>query len=928
MVNASLLSPATPHFFQPLLSHSKSHLNIPAKFFSGHIEGKQEGKTVTLRSDASEKTWKVEMKGQRLTQGWKEFVEAHALRVGDFVVFRLERDMLFNVTALGSSYCEIRYTPSGSRRQEEEEESVGTEKEVEKNLTRFVTLTPTSSSFETGKQFGKDLYIFFTNLEDYIYLIFSKILGAILLAGLYWLHCICKLRCSFFLISIRFFHKLFNFVINSCRSSLHLPANFTRGNGLIKPGKIIMVDKKGDEWVMELKVGKTNVSIMYMYIMSRNGWRIFCDVNEVRAGESLTLELIRGGESPMLKFCSEMEQAPFEAEACAHKRAKWSQEIREKTTEEGEPSHRARASNKTNANQENLQNKQPCSVSDLLTEVKHSVMIPDSFVSNHLKGNIQSTKLKLTSDASDRTWEVELDGQRFARGWKHFSDHHCVRSDDVLSFRQDGDMVFHVTPFGRRFTQQIQFISSTSEASDDDDEHNIFDDDVYDDEDIGDEDVGYDDDATSEEELYPNKTLSKKRARTETECSSENTYLVAHATPSSLSRNHMYLPSKFARANGLNNRQCEIDLRNEHGKSWTLDLTHHKSTGQAFVRNGWTSFCKANGIKAESFRRFKLVQTGTKPVLQLSPNTEGDDEIESEDCSEPSSMNQNRIVALELKPYMFKSGRVRVPASFGRANGINEAGKITIVNKDGVEWKLHLGNMKGRELFYIRGLRNCFVANGIKKVGDSFTLEAIRGGPNPILKICSKEASCDGYKTPQPRMIQASRDEEEKETKVQKKARVSAVGGPSHRTRASNRSSAGPSNLQHKQPIQPCSISDQVTKVKQSVVDALTDVRQFRSELEVKERNLEAALLEIDVLEPSSSIENALSSLKQALVQKENRLTPLTGSVPEPGDLSVTHQLAKARQRIVDTLTSVRLYRSELDSKEQYILTSLRIVSV
>ncbi|CAN7015425.1 unnamed protein product [Brassica rapa subsp. trilocularis] len=213
MVNASLLSPATPHFFQPLLSGSKSHLNIPVKFFSEHIEGKHEGKTVTLRSDASEKTWKVKMEGQRLTQGWKEFVEAHVLRVGDFVFFRLERDMLFNVTALGSSYCEIQYTTSGSRRQDDEEESVETEKEIKKNLTRFVTLTPTSSSFETGKQ--------------------------------------------------------------------HLPANFTRGNGLIKPGKIIMVDKKGDEWVMELKVGKTNVSIMYMYIMSRNGWRIFCGVNGV-----------------------------------------------------------------------------------------------------------------------------------------------------------------------------------------------------------------------------------------------------------------------------------------------------------------------------------------------------------------------------------------------------------------------------------------------------------------------------------------------------------------------------------------------------------------------------------------------------------------------------------------------------------------------
>ncbi|CDY13446.1 BnaA03g51640D [Brassica napus] len=475
--------------------------------------------------------------------------------------------------------------------------------------------------------------------------------------------------------------------------------------------------------------------------------------------------------------------------------------------------------------------KKPIFIVDLSGQ-NSNPMIPDSFVSNHLKGNVQSTKLmKLTSDASVRTWEVELDGQRFGRGWKHFSDHHY-------------------------------------------------------------------------------KTLSKKRARTETESSSENTYLVAHATPSSLSRNQMYLPSKFARVNGLNNRQCEIDLRDEHGKSWTLDLTHHKSTGQAFVSNGWTSFCKANGIKAESFRRFKLVQTGTKPVLQLCPNTEGGDEIESEDCSEPSSMNQNKIVAIELKPYMLKSGRVRVPASFGRANGINEVGKITIVNKDGVEWKLHLGDMKGRELFYIRGLRDCFVANGIKKVGDSFTLEAIRGGTNAILKICSKEASFDGYKTPQPRMIQASQDEEKKETKVQKKSRVSAVG-PSHRTRASNRSSVGPSNLQPKQPPQPCSISDQVAKVKQCVVDALTDVRQFRSELEVKERNLEAALLEIDVLGSSNAA--ALIARWRRQLQKENPLTPLTSPVPEQGDLSMTHQLAKLRHRIVNTLTSVRPFRSELD---------------
>ncbi|KAL0726554.1 hypothetical protein Bca4012_022647 [Brassica carinata] len=494
-------------------------------------------------------------------------------------------------------------------------------------------------------------------------------------------------------------------------------------------------------------------------------------------------------------------------------------------------------------------------------------MIPDSFISNHLKGNTQSTKLKLTSDVSDRSWEVELDdGQRFARGWKYFSVHHGVRNDDVLSFRHDGDMVFHVTPFGRSFSRQKQLISSTSEDENEDDEHNIFDDDVFDDDNEEHADVRDDDDdedSTSEEELSPNKTSSKKRAITETESSSENSYLVAHVTSSNLSRNHMGLTNKFARSNGLNNRQCEIDLLNEDGKSWTLDLRHNKTTGQTYMCRGWTGFCQGNGIKAGSSCRFRFVQSGTKPVLQLCPNntstvlhvpeTKGD-EIESEDGSEAAQMKQNRSVEIEFKPHMLRTGQLRLPALFSRENEINEAGEVTIVNRDGVEWKLHLVRVKGRGQFYIKGFKDCFVANGIKKVGDSFTLDIIRGGTNPILKICSKikEASLDGNQTTrrrEPNMIQAPRAEEEMETRVQKKARVSsAEGGSSRRTRVSNKLSAGPADLQRKKPLEPCSISDQVSKVRQSVVHALTDVRQFRSELEIKEQNLETSLLEIDVL--------------------------------------------------------------------------------
>jgi len=87
--------------------------NIPVAFFSKHVEGRNnQNKTVTLRSDAADKTWLVKMDGLKLTDGWEDFAFAHDLRIGDIVVFRLEGEMVFHVTALGPSCCEIQYHTS------------------------------------------------------------------------------------------------------------------------------------------------------------------------------------------------------------------------------------------------------------------------------------------------------------------------------------------------------------------------------------------------------------------------------------------------------------------------------------------------------------------------------------------------------------------------------------------------------------------------------------------------------------------------------------------------------------------------------------------------------------------------------------------------------------------------------------------------
>lgn len=136
-------------------------------------------------------------------------------------------------------------------------------------------------------------------------------------------------------------------------------------------------------------------------------------------------------------------------------------------------------------------------------------MIPAAFFSTHLEGKHHSMKLKLTSDASDKTWEVKLDGRRLADGWEDFSAIHCLRDDDVLVFRDKGDMVFHVTPSGRSFFQ-VHCISSESEEDD-----------------------------KSEDGSDPKNIASKMEPRKETESSSESSYLVAHVTSSSLSRDRL-----------------------------------------------------------------------------------------------------------------------------------------------------------------------------------------------------------------------------------------------------------------------------------------------------------------------------------------------------------------------------------------------------
>ncbi|XP_048608978.1 B3 domain-containing protein REM9-like [Brassica napus] len=105
-----MANPHEPHFFKPLLPGFHSGITIPLAFFSKHIEGKTNQKTWKLRSDASDQTWEVIQEGRTRTGGWKYFTTAHDLQIGDLVIFKHKRDMVFHVIPFGPSCCEIQYT--------------------------------------------------------------------------------------------------------------------------------------------------------------------------------------------------------------------------------------------------------------------------------------------------------------------------------------------------------------------------------------------------------------------------------------------------------------------------------------------------------------------------------------------------------------------------------------------------------------------------------------------------------------------------------------------------------------------------------------------------------------------------------------------------------------------------------------------------
>ncbi|KAF8053051.1 hypothetical protein N665_1469s0002 [Sinapis alba] len=327
--------------------------------------------------------------------------------------------------------------------------------------------------------------------------------------------------------------------------------------------------------------------------------------------------------------------------------------------------------------------------------------IPVAFFSKYIQGTNEQTASKLRSDASKITWEVKIeDGRRLTDGWKEFALAHDLRIGDILIFRQEKDMSFHVTLLGPSCCE-IQYESCPEE------ENNLGN--------------------------IPKEKKVKKNPRKGTDSSSlDPSCFVAYVSPASLRHDKLNLPRSFVRSNGLETRCGEILLMNKKCKSWTLALKQDLC-GSTYIRAGWRRFCSANGLKTGGLYTFKLIQRGRTPVLRLS-STDSEKKNLKRDA-ESTSLDHSCYVA-NVTPSSLREDRLNLPRSFVSKNGLEtRCGEIVLMNEKGTSWTLNLKRKNSCGTMYITpGWKRFCKASGLR-AGSFYTFKLIRTGRTLVLRL-------------------------------------------------------------------------------------------------------------------------------------------------------------------------------------------------
>ncbi|KAM3399038.1 hypothetical protein P3S68_002554 [Capsicum galapagoense] len=107
-------------------------------------------------------------------------------------------------------------------------------------------------------------------------------------------------------------------------------------------------------------------------------------------------------------------------------------------------------------------------------------------------------------------------------------------------------------------------------------------------------------------------SLLDAQVATSTSGDDDHPYFISTLKPYSFSKPNLYFPMDFAKSNGWMNRKCEMILKDEAERCWSVWIGR---MGHNFgITRGWTNFRVEKGFQVGDAYKFELIKNGKVPI--------------------------------------------------------------------------------------------------------------------------------------------------------------------------------------------------------------------------------------------------------------------------------------------------------------------------
>ncbi|XP_055819896.1 B3 domain-containing protein REM10-like isoform X2 [Solanum dulcamara] len=638
------IPPKKPHFLKPILPGFKNGLKIPVGFLK-YLKGYKHFKEAVLKRDGKE--WRVKLNNHRFEEGnWGKFAEEFDLQLGNILVFRHEGNMEFEVSILDSTHCDREYPVYLQEDAEEEEEDEYEVEEGDGEEEYEAEEEEEEEEYEAEEEAARhDKPCKKSHFECTItqYCLFKNFLFLPLQFAL--ANGLTNKKCRLILRDERqrsWKLKLCNsnnrrarayigdgwrkFVAENCfkegdrirfevitngktpiwkfqfvtdgetpvrklqekmspnrdlsnKTSSHAEAatnkpcvqsrfectirQYSLSAGYLKCGLIVR-DERQRSWNLKLSSGSSRARA---YI--GGGLHEIIAENCLKEGDRIMFEVVTNGETPIWKF-----QVVTDGETPLKK-------FHEK------PSQGIKLSNKTSSHAEAATNK-PFDQSHFECTIKEYYIsrgvlyVPRQFALAN--GLIDKKYDLIIRDERQRSWYLKLcyweTEVYIGDGWRKFIADNCLEEGDRIMFEvvTSGETPiwkFQVVSKAETPLQKFQDIMNKSS----------------------------------------NTSPLNAQVSTSTSGDDDHPYFISTIKPYCISKSEFYFPLDFAKSNGLMDRKCEMILKDETDRCWSVWIGR---VGNNFgITRGWIKFRAENGFQLGDAYKFELIKNGEIPIAQF-----------------------------------------------------------------------------------------------------------------------------------------------------------------------------------------------------------------------------------------------------------------------------------------------------------------------